>query len=422
MKYIILFSALSLAGLIVIQMKWIRNAFDLAEKQHAHRVDLALGDVIEELQENHYRDKPVIQKVISDIHTSDPSLPAFIDTSLLSDLIKKYVDYHDLDSSYAWSVVKTINDSTLYASPAAFTVKNRTDVHRACLPGTAGIDDLHLEIYFPGHRKDELGHTGSWMLTSAIFLVIIIFSFYYIIITIIRQKKISEIRDDFINNITHEFKTPLATISLASEVLLNTQKEEPDSRIARYARVIYDENSRMRKQIDRVLQLAALEKREDFNLVLAKTNMDEEIKKIMDNLLLEHCDRKIDLIYNMNAANPFAAADVLHLGNIINNLVSNAIKYSDKKTVITISSRNDSGFYIFSVEDKGKGISRDNLPRIFDRFYRVPTGDVQNARGFGIGLYYVKKITKAHGGKINVSSKPGKGTRFDVYFPLWADE
>ncbi len=416
--YIILFSALSLAGLIFIQMKWIRDALDLAEKQYAHRVDLALRDVLEELKEQG------ATKPFGSRERREPASAAknIIDTDLLSVLIEKYINYHKLNPRYAWSVVKSSNDSTLISFPAAFTGKNRTDVHRACLPGTSGKDALHLEIFFPGHQNDELSQTGLWIVTSSVFLLIIIFSFYYTIHAIIRQKKISEIRDDFINNITHEFKTPLATISLASEVLLNTQKEDPDSRIARYARVIYDENSRMRRQIERVLQLAALEKKDDFNLDISRINMDEEIRKIMDNLLLEHCDREIDLQYRLNAGNPFAAADALHLGNIINNLVSNAIKYSDEKTVIIISSRNENGYYIFSVEDRGKGISRDNLPHIFDRFYRVPAGDVQNARGFGIGLYYVKKIIKAHGGKINVTSKPGKGTRFDVYFPLRAGE
>ena len=168
------------------------------------------------------------------------------------------------------------------------------NIHKACLHNIWKKDYYHLELYFPDQRKDELVSMSAWLFISGIFLIIIIFSFYYIIFTIIRQKKISEIRDDFINNITHEFKTPIATISLASEVLLNSQKEEPESRIARYSRVIYDENSRMRQQVDRVLQLAVLEK-DGYTLDKTELNMDEMIRKNVENLLLEHCDQEIEI-------------------------------------------------------------------------------------------------------------------------------
>ncbi len=340
-----------------------------------------------------------------------------LDLNLLRRLIRKYADYHDLDQNYVYSIVKTGNDSVVWSSSPNLPDRKNAHIHKACLHNLWKKNYYHLELYFPDQRRDELVRMSAWMITSGIFLIVIILSFYYIIIAIFRQKKISEIRDDFINNITHEFKTPISTISLASEVLLNTQKEHPESRIARYSRVIYEENSRMRQQVEQVLKLALLEKGE-YKLDRKVIQMDEMIRKNVDHLLLEHCDREVEVIYRQEAENAMVSVDPLHFGNIVNNLLSNAIKYSGKKPVIIIGSRNEGGFYVFSVEDRGIGISRENIRHIFDRFFRVPTGDVHNAKGFGIGLYYVKQMTEAHGGKINVYSEPGKGTRFDVFIPL----
>ena len=415
-QYIIFFSALSLSGLIVTQMLWVRNALNLAERQHSHRVDLALDDVLQELNDRIASVKDSVVNVQRTELSRQEGIFSVLDLTFLDELIRKYVDYHDLDRNYVYSIVKTRNDSVVFSSSAYLPKRSRPGIHKACLHSIWKKDYYHLELYFPNQRRDELIRMSAWMLTSGIFLIIIILSFYYIIFTIIRQKKISQIRDDFINNITHEFKTPIATISLASEVLLNTQKEDPGSRIARYSRVIYDENSRMRRQVDRVLKLAELEKG-DLRLDMTILNMDDMIRKNVDNLLLEHCNREIELIYHLEAKNPMVRIDELHFGNIINNLVSNAIKYSAEKPVIIISSRNEGNSYVFSVEDQGIGISRENLSHIFDRFYRVPTGDVHNTKGFGIGLYYVKRMTESHGGKINVHSEPGKGTRFDVFIP-----
>ncbi len=415
-QYIIFLSALALSGLIVTQMLWVRNALNLAERQHSHRVDLALDDVLEELHDK----IPPFDDTVLAVRNNGPGLNdgifRVLDISLLDKLIRKYVDYHDLDRNYVYSIVKTDNDSVVYSSSLRIPNRKKAIIHKACLHSIWKKSYYHLEVYFPDQRKDELIQMSAWLSTSGVFLIIIILSFYYIFMTIIRQKKLSEIRDDFINNITHEFKTPIATISLASEVLLNTQNENPESRIARYSRVIYDENRRMRQQVERVLKLAVLEKG-DFRLDKSIVNMDEMIRKNVENLLLEHCDREVELIYDLKAEYPRVNVDALHFGNIINNLVSNAIKYSDNKPVIMIGSRNEEGYYIFTVKDRGIGISRENMTHIFDRFYRVPTGDVHNAKGFGIGLYYVKRMTEIHGGKINVHSEPGKGTRFDVYIP-----
>ena len=412
---IILFSALSLAGLIFTQTFWVSNALELAEKQHAHRVDLALDDILEELVDK--KDSIQIKnQVINDTLFVAHNLFEVLDTAFLDQLIKKYVNYHQLNKQYYYSIKKTSNDSVYYSSfKDPIDLKNMK-VHKACLYCVWKKDYYHLEILFPEVRKKELISMSAWMASSGIFLLIMAFSLYYTIMILIRQKKISRIRDDFINNITHEFKTPIATISLASEVLIKTGNEQKNDRISNYARVIQEENRRMREQVDRVLQMAVIDKNK-YNLDLKEINLDDLIRNIVNNLCLEHCEKEIILNDRLKATNPMVKIDPIHFGNIINNLVNNAIKYSEGTPEITISSRNENRSYIFTIKDQGIGIKKEDLNQIFDKFYRVSTGNIHNVKGFGLGLYYVKTMIEAQQGKIKVSSEPGKGTRFDIILP-----
>lgn len=416
-QLIIIFSSLSLIGLILTQTLWVTNALSLAEKQHAHRVDLALDDILEELVDR--KDSLEIKaKLNEDSMYEAENLFSVLDTVFLENLIEKYVNYHKLNDKYYYSIVKTSNDSVYLSSSNDPMDRKHMRVHKACLYCIWKEDYFHLEILFPVVRKNELLNMSAWLASSGIFLVIMIFTFYFTIMVIIRQKKISRIRDDFINNITHEFKTPIATISLASEVLLKTGKQEEDNtRISNYARVIYEENKRMREQVDRVLQMAVLDKNK-YNLNRKPTAMDSLIRNNVKNLCLEHCEREIIVHDKLGAEKSEILADPIHMGNIVNNLVSNAIKYSESTPEITILSRNESKSYVFSVEDKGIGIKKEDQKQIFDKFFRVSTGNIHNVKGFGLGLYYVKTIIDAHQGEIEVVSEPGKGTRFDVYLPL----
>jgi two-component system phosphate regulon sensor histidine kinase PhoR len=311
--------------------------------------------------------------------------------------------------------VRTTDDSIIYESTPGEPAVEDATVHRACLYCLWKKDYFHLEVHFPSQRDHALIQMSTWLFSSALFLLIFILSFYYTITTVIRQKKISQIRDDLLNNITHEFKTPISTISLASEVMIKNDNSE-DSRIARYAKIIFDENKRMRTHVDRVLQMAALD-RGEYSIEKAETNLDTLLINVVNNLCLEHCETIVDVKYNLIAENPVVSVDSIHLSNIVSNLVNNAIKYSNGKPVITISSKNENNSYVFSVEDQGIGIRKENFKQIFEKFYRVPTGNVHNVRGFGIGLYYVKTMIELHKGKIHVYSEPGKGTRFDISLP-----
>jgi two-component system phosphate regulon sensor histidine kinase PhoR len=414
---IIVFASLSLVGLITTQTFWVKNAINLAEEQHDHRVDLALDDVLAELIDTSgisIRKTGVIYN--GDVPDSENFFQV-VDTVNLHRLLKKYIGYHSLDNRFSYYIVKTSNDSIIHSFGNKSASLSGLKVHKACLHFAYKKDYYHLALCFPYQIKQTLAGMSAWLGLSTIFLIIVILSFYYTITTIIKQKKISEIRDDLISNITHEFKTPIATISLASEVLLNSGDKLSLDRTLKYARIIYDENGRMRAQVDNVLQMATMD-RGELRLDRSGISMNEFIRKVVDNLCLEHCEKAVNIEYSLDAEKDELMIDPLQIGNVITNLVNNAIKYSPGESQISIRSRTYKNDFVFSVEDKGIGISRENIKYIFEKFYRVPTGDVHNVKGFGIGLYYVKTIVEAHKGKVYVESEHGKGTRFDVYLPM----
>ncbi len=416
-RAIIIFASLSLVGLITTQTFWVKNAINLAEEQHDHRVDLALDDMLSELIDtsdvNMYKPGVICNMTLR----SNTSFFDVVDTIKLHKLLVKYINYHSLDNRFCYSVVKTSNDSVIFSYGKESGNPADMKVHKACLHCVFKKDYYHLALYFPNQTKQTLAGMSLWLSMSALFLIIVVLSFYYTISTIIKQKKISEIRDDLINNITHEFKTPIATISLASEVLINSGSKISNDRTLKYAQIIFDENGRMRSQVDKVLQMAAMD-RGELHLDTSVIKMNGFIQNVVNNLCLEHCEKQVNLDYHLDAGKDELIADPVQLSNVITNLVNNAIKYSLTEPIITIRSFIDKNSFVFSIEDKGIGIKKENLKYIFEKFYRVPTGDVHNVKGFGLGLFHVKTIVEAHKGKVFVESEPGKGTRFDVYIPF----
>ncbi len=416
-RAIIIFASLSLGGLITTQTFWVKNAIDLAEEQHDHRVDLALDDVLAELIDTSGITLRKSEMMYNDHLTDIGNFFHVVDTLKLHKLLIKYISYHALDNRFRYYIVKTSNDSVIYSYGKKSDNLAGLKVHKACLHCAYKKDYYHLALCFPYQTKQTLAGMSAWLGLSTIFLIIVILSFYYTITTIIKQKKISEIRDDLINNITHEFKTPIATISLASEVLLNSGDKLSLDRTLKYARIIYDENGRMRSQVDKVLQMASMD-RGELRLDTSMINMNEFIQNVVNNLCLEHCEKTVQVDYHLEASHDSLFADPVQLANVITNLVNNAIKYSPEELHISIRSRNEKNNFVFSVEDKGIGISKENIKYIFDKFYRVPTGDVHNVKGFGLGLFYVKTIVEAHKGRVIVESEKGKGTRFEVFLPF----
>jgi two-component system phosphate regulon sensor histidine kinase PhoR len=286
--------------------------------------------------------------------------------------------------------------------------------------GTISTRDFLL-IYFPGKSKYNIQSLWILMFVSMMLVLVIIGAFSYSVFTIIRQRKLSELKNDFINNMTHEFKTPISTISLACQAL--TDKDIPHSHemYDDYIHIIGDENHRLGEMAEKILQTAILEKG-SLHLRPETIDMHTLIADVVHKIAIQIEIRDGLITQLLKAEHPLIKADKVHLSNVIFNLLDNANKYSPRKPQIAVSTTNTDpdgnreGIFI-SITDKGMGITKANLKKVFEKLYRVPTGDVHNVKGFGLGLSYVKFIVEKHGGAISVESEPGKGSTFTLFLP-----
>lgn len=257
------------------------------------------------------------------------------------------------------------------------------------------------------------------IITSILFTIIILAAFYLTVRTMLRQKKLGEIKNDFINNMTHEFKTPIATISLAVDAMRNEKVIQDREKLGYFSSIIKEENQRMNRQVETILKASQLE-RQEVDLNLKPLNVHEIIQDVVDNFVLQLEDKKGRVDLQLNAANDLINADEVHFSNLVNNLVDNAVKYGKENVppVIRLTTNSDSKNFTMRIEDNGIGMTRDTVKRVFERFYRAHTGNVHNVKGFGLGLSYVKTMVEGHDGDIRAESTLGKGSIFTVEFPL----
>lgn len=412
--FIIFFSSLSLVSLVVIQIFWLNNALDLAEKQFDHRVNVALNETVAEMERLLPEMDCCPKQPIED--ESECKLFFVVDIRLLDSLLGKYLQYNRLDSRYEFRIVKTSTDSVVFNTNSGQEL-DYSHPYKICLSCLYQQEIYHLEVYFPFKKRFIIFEMGIWLGISIFFLFVVIIGFSFIIFHTIRQKKISQVKDDFINNMTHEFQTPISTISLASEVLLKSSSKPGKEMIEQYAKIIYDENFRLRTHVERVLQLALIENGE-LRIDYTQVDLHMLIQDTIKNLCLEHCEKEVKIEYKLDANPSVISADVLHLTNIITNIIDNAVKYSGEEPALWISTKNHKDGLLITFIDNGPGIPPSKQKVIFEKFNRLSKGNIHNVKGFGIGLYYVKTMVEAHGGFIQVSNEPGKGSRFDIYLPV----
>jgi signal transduction histidine kinase len=274
----------------------------------------------------------------------------------------------------------------------------------------------YLILHFPGSFKYVLASMWFMVAGSSLFTLIIVLGFTYTIQVIFRQKKLSDIKSDFINNMTHEFKTPIATISLASDSIRDFRVSQNKEKLEYFLNIIRDENKRMNAQVENVLQMAQIEKGE---LTVRKelVNIHELIEKAVGLILLQVESKEGQITALPEATNPVVTGDPMHLSNVIFNLLDNANKYSPLKPQLTIRTSNGQDTLVITVQDKGMGMTKETQKKIFEKFYRVPTGNIHDIKGFGLGLSYVKAIVEQHGGEISVTSEPGHGSTFEIILP-----
>jgi two-component system phosphate regulon sensor histidine kinase PhoR len=275
-------------------------------------------------------------------------------------------------------------------------------------------------VFFPDisaqpHESSESEQESPWIYLMIIVGLILAF-FAFTVSIIIRQKRLSEVKTDFINNMTHELKTPISTIGLSSEMLLREDFSNDAERLKRYAGLIYKENKRLEHQVERVLNIAKLNKNE---LSLKKTtlHLHELIEEAADSFRFNQLQSGGEIRLDLQADPDDISGDQVHITNVIFNLIDNAVKYSKDKPEVSVSSTNDKRGVLLTFSDKGIGIRKEDIKLIFDKFYRVSTGNVHDVKGFGLGLYYVKLVVDGHGGTIHVKSQPDEGTTFTLWLP-----
>lgn len=317
--------------------------------------------------------------------------------------------------------VSTFNSDSLIFSSAMYAPDDKVtfspaNTYQVTIFSKDVINDPgKIKITFPQKNSLILTKMTASMATSGALLLVLIFCFGYTIFSILRQKKISEMKMDFINNMTHEFKTPVSTIMIASETLKDKEIIEDKTRVERLANIIFEENQRLGSHIERVLNIARIEKN-DFKLDLKQIDVNEMVSTVLDSMSLKLQKYHVQAQLNLNAENAVIEADELHFSNVIYNLVDNAIKYSTDVPDITISTFNKNGHVVIRVADKGIGMNRDQQARIFEQFYRIPTGNLHDVKGFGLGLSYVNTIVKRLNGTISVRSEKEKGSEFELKF------
>jgi two-component system phosphate regulon sensor histidine kinase PhoR len=354
-------------------------------------------------------------QMINDIYQWEKTLE--LDNKEIEYTLKQTLAYTGIQTPYEFAVIKNgvVQEGTFKNVQKNDFLKSKYQVR--LFPDNFIKQDLILSVIFPERTNYVLG-SMQWILGgSMLFSLFILATFGLSLFFLIRQKKISEMKSDFINNMTHEFKTPIATISLAADTITNSKVINDEASIRHFIGMIKKENSRMNKKVETILQIASLDKKEiefKFENVSLHTIIEHAIETI--EIQVHQRNGKINL--NLNAEEPYLYGDFEHLTNLVNNLLDNAIKYSPELPEITITTKNWEKGIILTVEDKGIGMTKAVQSKIFERFYRQSSGNVHDVKGFGLGLNYSRSIIEAHKGNINVFSEPGKGSRFEIFLPI----
>lgn len=398
-------------------------------KNHEFDIDTSIADKIiskEELRAslvNKTSNKSIfVENIVNKLTRKEINLDQRITKSNLDAILKKVFKNNNIDLGYEYAVVKE-NDSQFFKSNGFnLSAKPKPKVYEKLLFSDDKLANDILEnnytliIYFP-NANANFDSLPAIIITSIILTLVILGIFILTTYIILQQKRLSEIKNDFINNMTHELKTPISTISLASQMLKDSSISEKDKNYSQISGIIEDESKRLGFHVEKVLQMAIIDK-SGVDLKCKKVSVHELIDQMLLHFNLKINETKGNLNHSYSATRDEVFADELHLSNVFTNLLDNAIKYSKDKPLIELSTRNINGHIVISIKDKGIGIKKENQKKVFEKFYRVPTGNIHDVKGFGLGLSYVKKVVEQHKGHINLTSESGKGSEFEIYIPL----
>jgi len=429
--------SLSLVGIIVIQVLWLKNMVLLRQEQMRHRIQdgvtLAGNTLVQHKSNYNYNnDSKAFHNLITDEleYLRPNTIGQRLTAAQITDIIKNAFHTYDLNevkfefgiATYGVGVmekqsknfVNVFNENNPKDYPVTYPLNSPSGSE------TENLSPNEILIVITLNYR-SLVFESLWLpiVSAIVFTLLIMTAFYLTVRTMLRQKKLSEIKNDFINNMTHEFKTPLATISLAVDALRNEKVVSDKEKMSYFSTIIKEENKRMNRQVETILKAALLDKQE-VQLLLRPLHAHQVIKDVVENFTLQLEEKNGRAEVLLNAENDFIDADEVHFSNLIINLIDNAIKYSkeDQPPIIKITTQSTPKSIVIVIEDNGIGMNKETVKRVFEKFYRAHTGNIHNVKGFGLGLSYVKTMVEAHGGEIKVDSVLGKGSIFTMEFPL----
>ncbi|MBS4043313.1 MAG: HAMP domain-containing histidine kinase [Chitinophagaceae bacterium] len=432
---IIVLIGLSLIGLIILQGSWLKNLVQLRAAQISSKINEASSGVVLDLSRTVYNSRTTkTPRKLKGLSFGNDMFN-ILKPKMVSEQFSLQDIQHKITAAFKDEELKRIHfDFAIISSNNEYemqtpnfeksffdTASNKPFIF-PIFPGEGtdfeGLNVAeHLVIVVPNFKQQVWG-TLTWIvLGSGVFTIIIFAAFFITVRTLINQKKISEIKSDFINNMTHEFKTPIATISLAVDAIKNQKVLNDPQKLQYFTGIIKDENTRMNKHVETILQAALLEKKE-LQLNLQPTSANIIVASVVDNFQLQLSAKNGTCQLNLDAIEDTIIADESHFSNAISNLVDNAIKYSEDNLKIIISSYNKNNKLVITIKDNGIGMSKETVKNIFEKFYRAHTGNVHNVKGFGLGMSYVKTIVDALKGTIKVESTLHKGTQFTIELPI----
>lgn len=433
---IIVLITLSLLGIIVLQVSWFRDMTALRQEQIKQKAEEATTEVAMELS-RHASSAPYMKiprksklSLLPDdygIAYARPTISQFYSDFEIKEKLQKAFNVKDIKEIHFEYAITSNSNANLEMQSPKFIEEANDEVHnRKIIVPVIPQDEGNYEEFIPYENlwviipdlKTQAWESMIWMIIGAlVFTFIIVTAFGVTVQALLRQKKLSEIKTDFINNMTHEFKTPLATISLAVDALRNEKVLSQPEKMSYFSGIIKEENKRMNKHVETILQAALMDKQE-LKLDMKKLHANELVQDALNNYQLQIKDKNGKVELKLEAENDEIIADETHFTHLLSNLIDNAIKYSKENLALKISTANYGKYLHIKVQDNGIGMNKETVKRVFEKFYRAHTGNVHNVKGFGLGMSYVKTVIDVHKGRIKVDSVPGKGSCFTVEMPL----
>jgi len=408
--FIVVLAVLSIVGITVTQVYWFSRAFDTEQDQFNRDVKVALFNVANQFFEINKAAIPAnnpIKQLSTNYYVV--MINNEIDANLLEYLLKAEFEKRNVIADFEYGIYDCTSERMVYGNYVSFDHDKNPNKAIGSLPKWDN-QSYYFGVKFPNKASIITNRMEVWIFFSAVLLLVIIF-FAYALFIILRQRRLSEVQKDFINNMTHEFKTPISTIALSTEVLKDPKIVEQPSRLLNYATLIENENQRLKVQVERVLRLADMDKN-SLDLNKEKLGLHVLINEAVANLKGKFKESSANVILKLEAEQDLVEVDRLHITNVIYNFLDNALKYTKKTPVIELTSYNSEGKIYVDIKDNGIGIDTKQKNKIFNKFYRVPTGNVHDVKGFGLGLNYLKDVIKMHKGNVELYSSSVDGSTF----------